>query len=108
MESMLPRPAPGVLFQSVPDGAVLLDTRSEVYFGLNAVGARIWQLLPPATRTADELCAAVHDAYPDAPEDTVRADVRNLLRALEDAGLVAAHVESMETDDAAALVLPAA
>lgn len=108
MEPSLPHPAPGVLFQPVPDGAVLLDTRSEVYFGLNAVGARIWQLLPPATRTEDELCAAVREAYPDAPAEAVRADLASLLRALKDAGLVAAGVRSMGMDDAAALVLPAA
>ena len=57
-EPMLPSPAPGVLFQALPDGAVLLDTRSEVYFGLNAVGARVWQLLP-GSRSLDELSAAV-------------------------------------------------
>lgn len=107
MEPTLPHPAPGVLFQPVPDGAVLLDTRSEAYFGLNAVGARIWQLLPPATETADELCAALRAAYPDAAAETVRADVAALLRALRDAGLVA-HAGALDTDDAAALALPAA
>jgi hypothetical protein len=108
MQAMLPRPAAGVLLQSVADGAVLLDTRSEVYFGLNAVGARIWRLLPPATHTLDELCEAVCAAYPDAPPATVRTDVAGVLRALEDAGLVRPHARRMEVDDASALAGPSA
>lgn len=108
MEPILPHPAPGVLFQPLPDGAVLLDTRTEVYFGLNAVGARVWQLLPPATRTADELCAAVRDAYPDAAAETVRADVAGLLHALDNAGLVTPRVEPRDMDDAEAVALPTA
>lgn len=84
---MLPRPHPGVLFQALPDGAVLLDTRSEVYFGLNPAGARIWQLLPPATHTLDALCAALAAHYPDADPGTLRADAEALLDALAGAGL---------------------
>ena len=36
------------LASAVEDGAVLLHAGQEVYYGLNAVGARIWQLLPPS------------------------------------------------------------
>jgi hypothetical protein len=108
MQPALPHSSPGVLFQPVPDGAVLLDTRSEVYFGLNAVGARIWQLLPPRTETEDELCAAVAAAYPDAAPERVRADVAGLLRALAEAGLVTAAEGPARTDDAAALAGAAA
>lgn len=103
---MLPVPAPAILFHSVPDGAVLLDTRGEVYFGLNGVGARIWRLLPPATRSMDELCAALAAAYPGVPVETLRRDADNLLRALAEAGLVGA-AEGMP-DDAAALAGPLA
>jgi hypothetical protein len=34
-----------VLFRRVEDEAVLLDLRSGMYFGLNDVGARAWQLI---------------------------------------------------------------
>lgn len=99
MESMLPSPAPGVLFQALPDGAVLLDTRSEVYFGLNAVGARVWQLLP-AARTPEELGAAVAAEYPDADPRRVRADVATLVEALVAEGLLRA-APAARNDDAA-------
>jgi hypothetical protein len=37
--------SPEVLFQEVGGEAVLLDLKSESYFGLDDVGMRIWQLL---------------------------------------------------------------
>lgn len=89
MTAMLPHARPGVLFEPLPDGAVLLDTRTEVYFGLDPVGARVWQLLPPAARTLDELCAALRGEYPDVPDAVLREDVAALLAQLRDEGLVA-------------------
>ena len=85
---MLPRPHPKVVSQPVSDGGVLLDTAAEVYFGLNAVGMRVWQLLPPSCTTLDDLCAALARVYPDAPPDQLRQDVRELLDQLEQQGLV--------------------
>jgi hypothetical protein len=34
---------PDVLFHEVSVGAVILDLKSESYFGFDEVGARIWQ-----------------------------------------------------------------
>jgi hypothetical protein len=34
-----------VLFRQLDDEAVLLDLKSGTYFGLNDVGARVWQLI---------------------------------------------------------------
>jgi hypothetical protein len=87
LQVALPSPSTEVVFRTVDEGAVLLATRDEVYFGLNEVGARIWQLLPPATTTLDELCDVLAAEYPDAPADVLRADVRELLDALVAAGL---------------------
>lgn len=87
---MLPAPLPSVIFQKVVDGAVLFEPRSEIYFGLNEVGARIWQLLTPARSTIDELCAELGVAYPEVPADTIRADVEDLLGSLTREGLVQA------------------
>jgi len=83
----LPTATPGVLFQALEDGAVLFSPATEIYFGLNHVGARIWELLPPASASFDELCDRLRAAYPDAG-DTVAADVRALLDQLALAGLV--------------------
>ena len=85
---MLPVAHPKVIFKSMPDGAVLFSTTDEVYFGLNEVGARIWELLPPATRTLDELCEAVHRHYPSVPLSTIREDATELLAELSAQGLV--------------------
>ena len=85
---MLPVANPKVIFKSMPDGAVLFSTADEVYFGLNEVGARVWELLPPATRTLDELCEAMHRQYPAVPIGTIRADVVELLDELSAQGLV--------------------
>jgi hypothetical protein len=79
---LLPTPAPGVMFQSLDDGAVLLSPESEVYFSLNHVGAAVWELLPPATASMEELCAALAARYPDAPPTALAADVGRLLDEL--------------------------
>ena len=84
---VLPGPHGSVVFRTVSDGAILLHTEEEVYYGLNAVGVRVWQLLP-ASRNLDELCAALRGEYPDAPAAALRGDVAELLDALGRAGLV--------------------
>jgi len=38
-----------IVFRQLDDEAVLLDLSSGTYFGLNAVGTRIWQLLAGET-----------------------------------------------------------
>ena len=85
---MLPSPHPKVVSQAVEDGGVLLDTADEVYFGLNGVGMRVWQLLPPACRTIAELCATLSQTYPDVAPEQLREDVTELLGQLEQQGLV--------------------
>lgn len=75
---MLPTANPDVLFRAMADGAVLFSSNDEVYFGLNAVGARVWELLAPAG-SIDDLCDALHRDYPDADRATIRADVEELL-----------------------------
>jgi hypothetical protein len=72
----------------VTDGAVLLSTKDEVYYGLNAVAARVWERLPPVLTRLDELCAGVSQLYPEVDSETLRADVRALLDDLLMHGLV--------------------
>ena len=84
----LPQPSPTAIFKELDEGGVLLSTTDEVYFGVNPVGARIWSLLPPATRTFGELCAALEKAYPEAPAELIRADAQEFLEALLSSALV--------------------
>jgi hypothetical protein len=70
-----------VLFQPLAEGGVLLDTRSETYFGLNAAGARVCELLRD-TRASIALCAELGREYADVPAETLRMDVMALLDEL--------------------------
>lgn len=84
----LPAPTDGVVYQALDDGAVLFSPAAELYFGLNHVGARIWELLTPTGRPLGELCDHLHESYPDADRETLRSDVRDLLDRLAAEGLV--------------------
>ncbi len=96
---MLPVADPKVIYKALLDGeAVLFSTEEEVYFGLNEVGARVWELLPPATKSLDELCAALAVQYPDADPAMIRADVMELIAELSSHRLVISH-GSERTDE---------
>jgi hypothetical protein len=86
--TQLPTANPAAIFKALAEGAVIFLSDSELYFGLNEVGARLWQLLPPATATVDEMVAQLASEYPDAPADVIRQDVEEMLAELESCGLV--------------------
>ena len=88
-ETALPSPAPGAIFRRLPEGGVLFSTETEVYFGVGIVGARIWELLPPASRTVEEMVAILSSSYHDVPASTIRTDVERFLAELLSNGLVA-------------------
>lgn len=75
----LPHPDPNVVFCEVEEGAVLLSTAEEVYYGLNTVGARVWKLLPPSHSDLEELCSVLALEYPEVNAEDLRADVAALL-----------------------------
>ncbi len=103
---MLPVPQPKVLFKAMSDGAVLFSTDNEVYFGLNSVGARIWELLPPVCATLDELCTRLSAEYPEVARSIIEADVKELLGDLAAHKLVAVRVEG-HIDQSSATRVPA-
>jgi hypothetical protein len=84
---MLPVAVPAVIQQNLDDGTVLFDPETELYFGLNEVGALVWSLLPPACESLDQLCEQVAVRYPDVPLATIRSDVTELLEQLVAEGL---------------------
>ena len=85
---MLPVASSEVIINSLDDGAVLFSSKDEVYYGLNAVGLRVWQLLPPARRTLDELCDQLQQEFVGVDYETLAADVNELLAELTRFGLV--------------------
>jgi Coenzyme PQQ synthesis protein D (PqqD) len=77
-----------VMAREVGEETVLLDLASGSYFGLDALGTRIWQLL-----VAGSTLAQVRDALLDEYEvgrDQLEADLLRLLDELHAAGLVRA------------------
>lgn len=84
----LPHPSPTAIFKELDEGGVLLSTADEVYFGVNAVGAKIWSMLPPVSRTFGEMCAELERQYPDAGAQRIRADAQEFIEALIAGGLV--------------------
>jgi hypothetical protein len=75
----LPVPRPSVVWINLPDGAVLFSPETEVYYGLNNVGAVIWEQLGKRVQNMDLLCDAVHEQFPDATREQIHADVLELL-----------------------------
>jgi Coenzyme PQQ synthesis protein D (PqqD) len=69
------------------DGEVaILDLKAGVYYGLDAVGARIWSLIQEP-RTVNEIRDILLEEYDVEPERCER-DLLVLLRRLADEGLV--------------------
>ena len=89
-ETPLPAPAPTAIFRRLPEGGVLFSTATEVYFGVGVVGAHIWELLPPASRTVEEMVATLSSKYHDVPASQIRTDVERFLAELVSNGLVVA------------------
>ena len=76
-----------VLFQELQGEAVLLNLKSGVYFGLDPVGTRIWQLFAEHEVLA-EIARTIVAEY-DVAEDRCSADLLALVGDLERQGLVA-------------------
>jgi len=66
--------------------AALLNLKDGVYYGLNPVGARIWNLLQKPI-TAGEILEVIIEEY-DVEKDIAQADLMELLEQLLEKELV--------------------
>ena len=75
-----------VLRKDLGDEAILLDLATETYFGLNAVGKRLFELLTttPSIRHALSALAAEYDV----PAGELERDARALIDELVERGLL--------------------
>lgn len=73
--------------RQVDDEIVILDVTSGQYFGLNDVGATIWEHLSDDC-DRDDLIAVVLVTY-DVSREQASLDVDELVQQLVDAGLIA-------------------
>ena len=72
--------------QEVNDETVLIDLKTEAYFGLNQTGTRIWQLLGE-NRNVAEIASVLTEEF-ETTEESARVDLEDLLNALLTAGLI--------------------
>ena len=75
-----------VLAQELAGETVLLDLASESYFGLDAVGTRVWQLLNEGAGQK-ELIDTLLEEY-EVEREVLEKDVAELLDRLSEAGLI--------------------
>ena len=75
-----------VLFQELHDEAVLLNLKTGVYFGLDPVGVRIWQLLATHELLSDVADVVVSEY--DVTMDRCTTDLLSLIGEMERQSLV--------------------
>ena len=80
-----------IAFRDIAGEAVVLNLSTGIYFGLDAVGTRIWHLL--AEHGSSEPVVNALLAEYDVEEERLRRDVEALLQQLMDKGLVARDAE---------------
>lgn len=78
--------SPSVIYRDVSGEVVLLNLQSGVYYGLDPVGSRMWQLLMEQ-RPLDDVCSVMLEEY-DVTADVLRADLSRLVDELASKGLV--------------------
>lgn len=76
----------GVLVRELDGESVLLNLNSESYFGLDAVGTRMWAALT-ASASIEAAYEKLLEEYEVEPEH-LRADLATFIERLADAGLI--------------------
>lgn len=71
---------------SLDEESVILNLSSGIYYGLNSVGTRIWDLIQSPT-TFNELKATLVSEYEVEP-DRCDCDLAEIFQALDTAGLI--------------------
>lgn len=80
--------APGLTAADLGGEAVVLDPQSGRYYGLNELGARIFELARKP-RTVDRIMHALLQEY-DVEAETLRADLLAFLQEMEQRNLIEA------------------
>lgn len=79
-------PVPDVVFRELEGEAVLLDLATGTYFGLNATGTRMWQLIEVHHLLGQVLTALAQEF--DAPRPQLEADLFEFVAQLESRSLL--------------------
>ncbi|HVT90007.1 MAG TPA: PqqD family peptide modification chaperone [Tepidisphaeraceae bacterium] len=78
--------APGQLSSKLGDEMVILHLESGVYYGLDTVGARVWELAQQS-KSVRQIRDQIVSEFDVAPE-TCEQDIRELLAQMQAQGLV--------------------
>lgn len=81
------RQAPGVVFNQQEEGAVLLHLEEGLYFGLNPVGALIWEALMAEGEVGGAL-RVMTGRFPDVDPGRIEQDLLHLTAELLAKGLL--------------------
>jgi hypothetical protein len=81
-----------VLTSPLGGEVVLLEPEEGIYYSLNEVGARIWEIIRDPV-SVESICGQISSEYSVDP-DQCRADVLQLLTELLDHGLAEVHPPS--------------
>jgi hypothetical protein len=88
----------GVLIRFLDQESVLLNLKTERYFGLDSVGTRMWQLATSAP-SIDAAYFQLLDEFDVQPE-TLRANLSDLLSHLVENGLIEMQSSDVGTPSA--------
>jgi hypothetical protein len=83
------RPSADVIFRELEAEAVLLDLATGHYFGVNAVGTRVWLLLETGA-TVEQVIDGIAEEF-DADRTEIARDVMELVTELASRRLVVAE-----------------
>ncbi|WP_165775190.1 PqqD family protein [Mameliella alba] len=75
-----------VVSTATGDELVLLSFKTDTYYGLNPVGARMWELLGQGA-SVDTLCATLIGEY-SVSEEVLRNDIRAVMNDLDAQSLI--------------------
>jgi coenzyme PQQ synthesis protein D (PqqD) len=78
--------APDQLSSKLGDKLVILNLESGVYFGLDPVGARVWELIQES-KTVSEIQGALLAEF-DVTADVLEKDLSDLFQQMQDQGLI--------------------
>jgi hypothetical protein len=92
--------SPDVVFQTVGDEAVLLNMKTSLYLGLNAIGTRMWLAL-----TGAESIQAAYESLLsefDVSAEELRKDLETFLAKLNEFALINTSTDSSSALDSQA------
>jgi Coenzyme PQQ synthesis protein D (PqqD) len=81
---------PSVLSRELGGETVLLNLESGVYYGLDAIGTRAWNLLTTQERSLAEVCSIMAEEY-EVARETLQSDLAALVQDLCEKQLLVPH-----------------